>query len=121
MRTKKFVSIMGVNASYFHNNEADNDKSIYRVWQKIAKEYYDENDVYISANINKVKTIYNEEWGCPVGGEDTYEISGVCNPEFTEYSNWESAVHYIVKRDKDFYKQSTCTLEFIDCDLYYFK
>lgn len=118
-----FKIVTGVNKGYKHNNcDSCNLDMVGKLWQKIAKEEFDNSGIYISAIINESKAIYNEEWGCPKGGEDTVTISGTANKEFIDdLDNWKDQVIIIAKRIKVELGQTTLTCEFINSEFYYFK
>ena len=120
MRAQKFTAVIGINKGHFHkNNNHENKKDIYLKWQSLSKNHYESKGIYVSANISKIKTIYHEKWGCPLGGEVTYEISGICNPVFSDSNKWREVVLDIVKELKLYYEQSSCSLEFCECEFYY--
>jgi hypothetical protein len=70
----------------------------------------------------KSKTLYHIEWGCPIGGEDTYTISGIANPEFIkDMEQYKEAVRKVILKLKEELKQTTVTLEFLEVDIEYLK
>ncbi|PRR77934.1 hypothetical protein CLLI_20290 [Clostridium liquoris] len=122
-KTLRFEIVTGVNKEYFHtNNQNENLDLVGGIWQKIAKEEFKLNNIYVSAIIKPSKTIYNEEWGCPKNGEETIVITGVANKDFVDdIEKWKDTVIKLAKRLKNKLKQSTLTCEFIDTELHYFK
>ena len=118
MKTIKFEITTGINEGYFHENENRNGEQIVgELWQKIALNIYNSTEIYISSNISPSKTVYNTEWGCPKGGEDTVNINGTANPEFVkDLEQWKSVVLEIAKKLKTELKQSTMTVEFKNID-----
>ncbi|APQ78561.1 MULTISPECIES: hypothetical protein [Clostridium] len=113
-KTIKFEMVTGINEGYYHKNQNKNGVQIVgEVWQKIALEVFKERGIYISSVINGSKTVYNKEWGCPEGGEDTVTITSTANPEFVQnLEQWKEAVIQIAKKIKKELKQSTMTVEF---------
>lgn len=138
IKTKSFKIVTGVNEGYFHNNdnkkfdekeEIENNEDyptelekISSLWSSIAKEVQKQTSVYISAVITPSKTVYANEWGCPYGGEDTYSITGVANPEFIKnLDEWVRAIYCCAFALKEELKQSTITIEIQDSSLLYIK
>lgn len=119
--TKSFKIVIGVTEGYFHkNNTQKNVEEISELWKEIAKKQMNLSGLYISAVINPSKTIYNTEWGCPKGGEDTFTITGEANPEFTpDINKWIEVVGECTRELKKQLKQSTVTIEFQDIQLAY--
>ncbi|UZW14960.1 hypothetical protein OSC52_03705 [Clostridium pasteurianum] len=123
MNTLKFEIITGINEGYKYNNKSEKDlHKVEILWQNVAKNLFTKTGIYISAVISKNKTVYNVDWGCPVGGEDTYRITGIANPEFvTDLEMWKDAVLEATKILKNELKQSTINCEFSKVEFYYFK
>lgn len=122
--TKKATIVIGVNEGYHHNNEnLDNrEKLVASIWQEKARKIFEETGIYISCVVSASKTVYNTEWGCPVGGEDTVTITTTANPEFVkDMESWEKAVIEVTKLMKQELKQSTVTIEFETVELLYLK
>ncbi|GAA0182521.1 hypothetical protein SH2C18_48880 [Clostridium sediminicola] len=119
----KFEIVTGINKGYFHNNESGNNiQRVSKLWQKIAKEEFDRSGIYVSAIILESKTVYNEDWGCPPGGEDTVVITGVANLEFVDnLSHWKDTVLNLAKKIKSKLEQKTITCEFRDVEMRYIK
>lgn len=122
-KTLRFEIVTGINKGYFHtNSQSESLDLVGEIWQKIAKEEFEKNNIYISAVIKSSKTIYNEEWGCPQKGEETVVLTGVANKEFVyDVEKWKDTVIKLAKELKKQLKQSTLTCEFIETELYYFK
>lgn len=122
-KTLRFEIVTGINKGYFHtNSQSESLDLVGEIWQKIAKEEFEKNNIYISAVIKPSKTIYNEEWGCPQKGEETVVLTGVANKEFVyDVEKWKDTVIKLAKELKKQLKQSTLTCEFIETELYYFK
>lgn len=121
MKTVKFVSTIGIMEGYGHNNNGET-KDFNSLYQEVAKKIFQETNIYISAVSVQSKTLYNTEWGCPKGGEDTYTISGVANPEFiTDMEQYKETVRKVILKLKEELKQSTVTLEFIEVEIEYLK
>lgn len=82
-------------------------------WQEIALQQFNKRGIYISSVVNISRAVYNSEWGCPMGGEDTVTITGTTNPAFVkDMEEWKSIVIEIAKELKCALEQSTLTLEF---------
>ncbi|URZ02292.1 hypothetical protein CLAUR_022890 [Clostridium felsineum] len=120
--TLRFEMVTGINKGYFNNNQQDfMFDFISELWQDIAKREFEFSRIYVSAVINKSKSVYNEELGCPKGGEYTFVITGVANSEFiNDIIEWKNAVIRIAKTLKRELKQSTLSCEFLNTELYYF-
>lgn len=77
---------------------------------------------FISFIVYKTKTVYKKEWGCPEGGEKTYNLEATRNPVFnSDDSIWRDQIIRIVRILKEELKQSTVTLQFIPIDIVYMK
>ena len=122
-KTLKFEIVTGINKGYFHtNSQSESLDLVGSIWQKVAKEEFEESNIYISAVIKPSKTVYNEEWGCPKNGEETVVLTGVANKEFVDdIEKWKDTVIKLTKELKKQLKQSTITCEFMEIELYYFK
>jgi len=119
MKTIKKVVTIGVHKGYGHENNSNN-KSIEEVYQKIAQKNFNESQIYVSVIIFPAKVIYSEEWGCPVGGEEVYQIVATANPEFVkDFGKWEDELKKNVLDLKDILEQSTVTIERFEVDLDY--
>jgi len=116
-KTIKFSAVIGVNAGYGHNNEGEQDavSIVGKVWQDAAKEVFSADGVYISAVCEPSKTVYNTDWGCPVGGELTVAVYSTANPAFVQdIEAWKQAVIRVVKIVKTQLHQSTVAIEFCE-------
>lgn len=123
-KTIRFEIVSGINKGYFNEsiNKNDNLTLVGEIWQKIAGEEFEKSNIYISAVIRESKTVYNEIWGCPKGGEETVIITGVANYEFIkDIEEWKGSVIRLAKKLKDILGQNTMTCEFINTELHYFK
>lgn len=123
-KTLRFEIVTGIQAGYekLHNDITDYEKIVSRLWQDNAKLFFEENNIYVSAVIKRSYTVYNQEWGCPEGGERTVVITGVANKEFVDdLENWKQTVLILAKKLKEQLKQSTMTCEFMETELYYLK
>lgn len=109
---------IGVNVGYFHNNGAECD--FYTMLQKAASEIEKQTGIYVSCIAYKTKTIYRTEWGCPAGGEDTYNIESTAIPKFVnDLSAWKEAAMKLILLLKEKLKQSVVTVQFIKSELEY--
>lgn len=122
--TLKFEIVAGFNNGYSGNNKDKTQQYEYicELWQRIAKEEFDKSNIYVSAVIHPSKTVYNEFWGCPKGGEDTVTITGVANREFViDLAEWKDTVLKLAMILKEELAQSTMTCEFSNIELNYLK
>ncbi|WP_279006644.1 hypothetical protein [Thomasclavelia cocleata] len=120
MKTIKFIANIGVCEGYRHNNSSNLDFGF--LVQNTMGELFDSKVCknYISTIITKTKTIYHKDWGCPVGGEITYNIEGCANPEFiSSVNDWKEDVLTFINVLKKELKQSTITIEFEEVDCIY--
>ena len=77
------------------------------------------NGTYVGAVISRSKTVYNVDWGCPVGGEDTVLITGECNPQYTKLADYKSAVVETLRQTALALGQSTTQLCFLEAEFEY--
>jgi hypothetical protein len=105
MKTVKAKIVIGVNKGYGHNNKLDfNEKNIGYYWQVIANKVFIESNVYVSAVIQKSTTVYNTKWGCPSGGEDTFNIECTANPEFIKnIEEWKKYGCRVCWKDENYF------------------
>ena len=118
-KTVRFSATIGVVEGYeFNNVHIDSAKDIVSlVWQKYADIVFDEIVVYVSTIIVESRAIYQEERGCPKGGEKTATVFGEANPLIVEDMElWKKAVIEIIKLIKDELKQESIFLIFTDVD-----
>lgn len=124
-RTEKFSATIGVISGYGGNQMLEEAKkySVFdmgEAWQKAAAEVMNKTGIYVSGNINSSYSVYHTDWGCPVGGEPTYTITGSRNAEFCPNAEkWVEAVTMTTALVKEHFKQSTVTLEFSLVDQLY--
>lgn len=124
MKTNEFSATIGTVAGYQGKDCLSQFKkqenNLEDIWQQKALEIYNQLGVYVSAVIVESKSVYNSEWGCPIGGEPTFTIEGSRNPEFCQNEEqWKDAVVEVVKLVKNHFNQSTVTLNFREVDQYY--
>ena len=124
MKTIKFSMEIGVVSGYGHNNaDAANITidTIGQYWQEEARSVFAACGTYISAVVSGAnRTVYNTDWGCPIGGEVTFAISGSANPNFvTDMDAWKDAVLTVAKAMKSRLQQSTVTVEFVEVEMEY--
>ena len=124
MKTISFRIVVGVEKGYFHNTKGVAESAlVYKVsklWQELTREEYNESYIYVSAVAQPGAVIYNQEWGCPTGGESVVVLSGSANPTFVkDLDAWKETVVKLAKQLKKELKQSTLTVEFFETDLVY--
>ncbi|MBP2173272.1 hypothetical protein [Methanococcus voltae] len=122
-KTIQYTITFGINEGYFHENEKliENDisKEIGTVLQNLLLETMKETEVYPSGVLQTTKCIYNTEWGCPTGGEDTFTMMGSANPKFVNLEIYKKAVIHFAELIKKEFKQTTITIEFKDVEMVY--
>ncbi|SFU71048.1 hypothetical protein SAMN04487886_11132 [Clostridium sp. DSM 8431] len=123
-KTLRFEIVTGIQGGYkkLNNTLANHEKIVSCLWQDNAETLYKKNNIYISAVIKCSYTVYNQEWGCPRGGERTVVITGVANKEFVNnLEAWKEAVLVLAKKLKEQLNQRTMTCEFMETELHYLK
>ncbi len=123
-KTIKFFASLGVKAGYGHDNVAVTETetpeaTAGKAWQLAAAAVMAATGPYIGAVITAAKTVYNVDWGCPVGGEDTVAITGECNPEYTEIAAYKAAVIETLRATALALGQSTTQLCFLEAEFEY--
>ena len=109
---------IGVCAGYNNTKEEISDFSSYL--QNKLEEICKETNIYVSFIVYPTTTVYKKEWGCPSGGEKTYNIESTRNPKFSKDEwGWKKDVMFIIKLLKNELKQSTITLQFIPVEMLY--
>lgn len=120
MRTEKFTFTIGVTPGYSHNNE-NADASFVEMIDAAARIIEEDYGYYISFNIVPTTTLYKEEWGCPAGGEKTYQLSAVRNPIFAPNKNkWQLCCSLVANHLRVVLDQTTVTGEFSEVEMSYF-
>ena len=121
MKTVKFFANLGVVPGYGHENVTDESaiKIAGNAWQEAAASVFGEKKVYVGAVISPARTVYNTEWGCPVGGEVTVAITGECNPEYTKIDDYKAAVVEVLTAAAKKLGQSTTQLTFQEVEFVY--
>jgi hypothetical protein len=124
MKTLKFALEIGVIAGYGHDNANADEiriEDIGRYWQEAAADAVGEHGIYVSAVITGPnRTVYHTDWGCPVGGELTFTITGSANPNFVDdVEDWKAAVLCVANMLKKRLQQSTVTVEFSEVQVEY--
>lgn len=117
MQTISFKSEIGVNEGYNVNDNGEVTQgitSIGALLQKAAEDVFKKTGIYVSTVVNGPnRTVYSQEWGCPVGGEVTYTISGDANPAFTpSLDEYKQAVLMVMNEMKEQLKQTTVSVVF---------
>lgn len=78
------------------------------------------NREFISFNVTRSYTCYKKEWGCPEGGEPTFNLEAVANPEFVkDLELWRADCIQYLTDLKQIYQQSTVSIQFEDVDFVY--
>jgi len=122
MKSIKFFASLGVIAGYGHENSATPEAPEMvagKAWQVAAAAVMAANGTYVGAVISRSKTVYNVDWGCPVGGEDTVLITGECNPQYTKLADYKSAVVETLRQTALALGQSTTQLCFLEAEFEY--
>lgn len=89
-------------------------------WQVYAEEFFNKNDVFVSAIATFGYAIYHHEWGCPVIGEQCLTFHCTANPEFIkDLDVYEKGVIYITKKLKKRFRQHTITITKLPADICY--
>lgn len=89
-------------------------------WKKYAKEFYEANDIYVSAIAIPGRALYHEDWGCPENGERVMSFHCTANPEFIkDLDMYEKGVLYISKKIKKEFEQHTVTITKIPSRVFY--
>jgi hypothetical protein len=120
MKTLKFFASLGIVAGYGHNNDVETPElTAGKAWQEAAAAVFNETGTYVGAVISPSRTVYNIDWGCPVGGEVTVAITGECNPAYTALDAYRSAALEVLKRAALALGQSTTQITFSEVDFEY--
>ena len=117
----KYEVVIGIPEDEFvHGRLESNIDKIYESWKKYAKEFFDNNDIYVSAIAIPGKALYHSHWGCPKGGERVISFNCTANPEFIkDYDKYEEGVLYITKKLKKEFQQHTITITKIPSSVFY--
>lgn len=122
MKSIKFFASLGVIAGYGHENSATPESPEMvagKAWQTVAAAVMAATGTYVGSVISRSKTVYNEDWGCPKGGEDTVLITGECNPAYTELAAYKAAVVETLRQTALALGQSTTQLCFLEAEFEY--
>ena len=112
-----FAATFGVVEGYAHDNGlpagTTADAIVASAWMSAMKAEFDTNKVGVGGVITVSRTVYNPDWGCPVGGEITATVTGESNPEFDkDIEAYKAAVVRIVRTVKTVLKQNTVRIAF---------
>lgn len=121
-KTLKFEIVTGIKAGYKNLKAGEKDKEniVANLWQKNAKEEFEVTGIYVSAVIKRSYTVYNEDFGCPKGGERTVVITGVAYDEYAyNIENWKNTVIVLAKKLKSQLKQEKISCEFMETEFLY--
>ena len=114
----KIIATIGVNEGYFHDNK--HSINFGTLLQQTCEDYYKENSIAVSFILNKSKAIYLKQHGCPEGGEDTYTLQSVFNPDkFDDLDAWKTAAEEIILKISHRLKQQTVLIEYLNADIKY--
>lgn len=110
--TEKHEVVIGIENNIIVNRMIEREiEKMIKSWQKHAKEYFNKTGVYVSAIVNEGRAIYNEDWGCPDGGERVLTFNCTRNPKFIEDKyEYQRGIHYIVANLKKEFNQHTITI-----------
>lgn len=110
---------IGVCEGYNHDNDTTLDFP--KFVQDFVNKYCEESGTpYVSFIVYETFTIYKQEWGCPIGGEKTYNLESTINREFFDsIVDWKKNVTSIVTALKRELKQSTVMLTFHEAEANY--
>ena len=119
--TTKFFASLGVIPGYGHENVTDASAVDIagNAWQEAAAKVMAASGTYVGAVISPARTVYNVDWGCPVGGEITVAITGECNPEYTKLADYKSAVVETLRQAALALGQSTTQITFSEVEFKY--
>lgn len=126
MRTITFSTEMGVNPSFDCKNNSNismTAEEVGCVVQTLSEEVLQETGVYITAIVSGPnRSCYKAEWGCPKGGEITYQIRGNSDHRLQfrdkpyESVEWKRAVLLFLYKMKKHFGQEYILVEFTGSD-----
>lgn len=117
-RMTQCMCIMGVNPGY--NNTNNDNFDMCEFMQTFLNQESKKYKSYIPFVVIPSKTIYNEEWGCPYGGETTYALYSTMSSRYIGgISDWKEQCVNIIQDLKNELHQSTATITFSECDVVY--
>ncbi len=122
-KVPQFRLDIGFNEGYGHDNEFKVDIVWVTAWyQKIARDVFLETGVYVAGVVHLTATVYNDDWGCPKGGEQTASVSGLANPHYIQdVEAWKDAVRLLCQRMRKQFKQTTAYLTFQEVEFEYLR
>lgn len=122
MRTISFSTEMGINPSFDSQNNSSismTAKDVGCVVQTLSEEVLQETGVYITAIVSGPnRSCYTKKWGCPKGGEITYQIRGNSDhrlqfrDEPYDSVEWKRAVLLLLYKMKNHFGQEYILVEF---------
>lgn len=119
LKTVKAKINMGIAEGYGANIER-NTLQFNKIVQDTCIIIFKETGIFVSLETYETTTIYHTEWGCPAGGENTYSLEAIANPEFvSDLEAWKNTVERIASILKSFFNQSTVTVQFQDAEITY--
>ena len=122
MKSIEIKASIGLNEGYNNNLLQHSNYNFYlfsKYLQELIDKTFDETGIYVSFVIDRNSIIYSENCGCPKYFEPTYTLSTVANPNFVDINKYKEVVIKLLKEIKKYYKQSTITIIFKDCEIEY--
>lgn len=124
MKSLQCTATIGTTSGYYHNSGYAYDK-FHKALQEYLESKYetsDNNNKYISFVVIPSQTFYAKKYGCPNEGEHTCTLQAVANPVYvTDIEIWRDECMKYIWGIKETFKQTTVTVIFSECDVYYFK
>lgn len=95
-------------------------KNFNRQLQMIQYAMYTKYEIYVEFQTSRVECVYNEDWGCPKGGEPCILMTAIANPKFIkDIDKWQEVAVEIIETMKKIYEQHTVTIEIYDSNIIY--
>ena len=119
--TVKWSMMIGTNSGYQLAEQTEMPEEQFAdLFRSIAEDVYGETGMYISAVMNRSRSLYREEWGCPAGGEFSFTLTGCCNPLYAAPEEYLKTLEEVVKRLKARLRQTAVYVEIVPahCDYY---
>ena len=115
---------LGILAGYDNAPDDVSFDAVRRYIASILEEYYQETGIYVSFIVTPAHAVYREKWGCPKGGEPVVNLSAVynkyyCTADDYSISAWKGACLKILEHLKEKFDQTTLTVVFKECEVFY--